>query len=316
MHGWTQELDWGEGEHMSVSTTNPTDTSPVHKFTVRKRRGTRGLAKILPFLVILGIFVVIALFPSIFVNHKPDLTDLTERLKPPLYKTGGSIYWFGTDELGRDVFSRVIYGARASLIVSSVAVCISGIVGGLLGVISGYFQEVIGTIIMRLADIVLSIPFLLLAILTVAVVGPSLLNLIVVLGITRWPRYARVAYGQTLSTVNQDFVRSSAALGASSWRLISRHILPEVLPSLIVVATLEVGLMIIYEASLSFLGLGVQPPNPSWGSMLTEGQQYVSTAWWLATFPGIAIFLVVLAVNLVGDYLRDRLDPKGQTNNN
>ncbi|MHB1681355.1 MAG: ABC transporter permease [Bacilli bacterium] len=204
----------------------------------------------------------------------------------------------------------MIYGARVSLMVSAAAVLISGTIGGALGVLAGYYQKTIGSLIMRFADIVLSVPFLLLAILTVAVLGPNLINLILVLSMTRWPRYTRVAYGQTLSVVNQDFVKSSKSLGATPNRLITTHIFPEVIPSLIVVATLEVGLMIMFEAALSFLGLGVQPPNPSWGSMLTEGQQYIYSAWWLATFPGLAIFLVVLSVNLLGDHVRDRLDPK------
>ncbi|MDQ0189883.1 ABC transporter permease [Alicyclobacillus cycloheptanicus] len=270
----------------------------------------RGIIRVLPFSIIILLFVVISLFPSLFAAHNPNTTNLMESMKPPFSHMGGSTYVLGTDELGRDVYARLIYGARVSLLVSSVAVCISGIVGGFLGMMAGFFQKVFGTIIMRFADMVLSVPFFLLAVLTVAVLGPSLMNLIVVLGLTRWPRYARVAYAQTLSTVNQDFVRSSEALGATSWRLLVQQILPEVIPPLIVVATLEIGLMIVFEASLSFLGLGVQPPNPSWGSMLTEGQQYINSAWWLATFPGIAIFIVVLSVNLVGDYVRDRLDPK------
>lgn len=215
--------------------------------------------------------------------------------------------------MGRDVYSRIIYGARVSLFIAVTAVLVSGTIGGVLGVLGGFYKNIVGTTIMRLADIVLSIPFLLLAIMAVVVLGPGLLNLIVVLGMVRWPRYARVAYGKTLATVNQDFVKATEALGAKPRRLIVRHIVPEVMPPLIVVATLEVGLMIIFEAALSFLGLGVQPPNPSWGGMLSEGQQYMTLAWWLATFPGLAIVLVVLSVNLIGDFVRDVLDPKGQT---
>lgn len=295
---------------MTLSATDPAGASlPKRKKEFRKPV-RKGLLRIVPFAIVLLLFVAIAIFPSWFTSHNPDTTNLLQRLKPPFHTAGGIRYLLGTDELGRDVFSRLIYGARVSLLVSCVAVCISGVVGGLMGMVAGFFQKALGAVIMRFADIVLSIPFFLLAILTVAVLGPSLLNIIIVLGLTRWPRYTRVAYAQTLSTVNQDFVRSSEALGATSWRLIGRQIFPEVIPPLIVVATLEVGLMIIYEASLSFLGLGVQPPNPSWGSMLTEGQQFVSSAWWLATFPGIAIFIVVLSVNLVGDFVRDRLDPK------
>ncbi|MEK8127902.1 ABC transporter permease [Paenibacillus filicis] len=272
-----------------------------------------GPISIVPFAFILLLFVLIALLPGWFAKHDPTLTALSIRLKPPGFiGPDGSSYPLGTDELGRDVFSRLIYGARVSLFVSVTAVFISGIVGGLLGMLAGFYRNWVSALIMRVADILLSIPFFLLAILTVAVLGPSLLNLIIVLGLARWPRYARVTQSTTLATVNKDFVKATAALGARPGRLLFKHILPEVIPSLVVVATLEVGLMIIFEASLSFIGLGVQPPNPSWGSMLSIGQQYISTAWWLTTFPGIAIFAVVISINMIGDYVRDRLDPKNQ----
>lgn len=298
---------------MSLAPDPITESMLVQGLWSRVRRGSMIMASVLPFLTILILFVLAALFPGLFSNHQPNQLNLLNRLEPPLFHSHGSIYFLGTDELGRDVYSRMIYGARVSLMVSTAAVLISGTVGGALGVLAGYFQEAVGSFIMRFADIVLSVPFLLLAILTVAVLGPNLVNLILVLSVTRWPRYTRVAYGQTLSVVSQDFVRSSKSLGATPGRLIVTHIFPEVVPSLIVVATLEVGLMILFEAALSFLGLGVQPPNPSWGSMLTEGQQYIYSAWWLATFPGLAIFLVVLSVNMLGDHVRDRLDPKNTT---
>jgi len=162
----------------------------------------------------------------------------------------------------------------------------------------------------RFVDVVLSIPFLLLAIAVVAALGPSLVHTIVVLGVTRWPRYARVAHAQTLAARGRDFVQAARALGGADGRLMLRHVLPEVLPSAVVVATLEIGLMIVFEAALSFLGLGVQPPTPSWGSMLADGRAYVASAWWLATFPGLAIMVTVLGANLVGDAVRDRLDPR------
>lgn len=268
---------------------------------------------ILPFLLILFMFVIISIKPGLFATHNPTYTELSQRLQPPGYVgADGSTYIWGTDELGRDIFSRVIYGARVSLIVAVSAVLVSGVIGGLLGMLAGFYRGVIGGVIMRLADILLSIPFLLLAILTVAVLGSNLINLVIVLGIVRWPRYARVAYSATLATVNRDFVKASEALGAGSGRLLFRHILPELVPPLLVVATLEVGLMILFEASLSFIGLGVQPPHPSWGSMMATGRDYVATAWWISTFPGIAIFLIVLSINMIGDYVRDILDPKNK----
>jgi peptide/nickel transport system permease protein len=292
-----------------LDTMNSNTTTSFSK-VLNPTRWNRRLVRILPFICLLVFFVIIALFPGAFTVQDPTLTDLTNRLKAPGYEADGIKYFLGTDSLGRDVFTRLIHGASVSLYVATSAVLLSGIIGGLLGIIAGYFRNYLGTIIMRMADIVLSIPFLLLAILTVAVLGPSLINLIVVLSITRWPRYARVAYGKTLATVNLDYVKAAKALGARSNRIIKRHIIPEIIPPLVIVATLEVGLMIIYEAALSFIGLGVQPPSPSWGSMLTEGQLYIGNAWWLATFPGIAIFLVVVSVNMIGDFVRDILDPK------
>ena len=266
--------------------------------------------RVLPFVGVLGAFVVVALIPGVLAPHDPLATDLSLRLQPPGFRSLDQTFWLGTDSLGRDQLSRIIWGAQVSLFVSVAAVVVGGAIGSALGILAGYFGGVAAAVIMRLADLVLSIPFFLLAILTVVVLGPSLLNLIIVLGLVRWPRYARVAFGQTLDTKNRDFVRATRALGAGAARLILRHVLPDVLPALIVVATLEVGLMILYEAALSFIGLGVQPPTASWGSMLSEGQQYVQTAWWLGTFPGMVLFLVVLSVNLLGDHARDLLDPR------
>ena len=276
----------------------------------RSRRRSRPLLRVFPFVFLLAAFVVIALIPQLLAPHDPNATDLALRLRAPGFRAGGQIYWLGTDSLGRDQLSRVLWGARVSLVVSVAAVLAAGVTGSALGILAGYFGGWLGAVVMRAADLVLSIPFFLLAILTVVVLGPSLLNLIIVLGLVRWPRYARVAFGQTLDTKNRDFVQASRAIGAGPLRLITRHIVPDVLPALIVVATLEVGLMILYEAALSFIGLGVQPPTASWGSMLAEGQKYVQSAWWLATFPGLALFLVVVSVNLIGDFARDLLDPK------
>ncbi len=284
-------------------------TGPARKLRF-SLAGKHGIV-ILPFLLVLLLFVIISFFPGWFAKHDPTYTDLALRLKAPGYVSAdGAAYIWGTDELGRDIYSRVIHGARVSLIVAVSAVLVSGVLGGFLGMMAGYYRGAVGAVIMRLADMLMSIPFLLLAILTVAVLGPKLINLIIVLGIVRWPRYARVAYSTTLAAVNRDYVKAAEALGARPRRLLFLHILPELIPPLIVVATLEVGLMILFEASLSFIGLGVQPPNPSWGSMMSTGQHYAASAWWIATFPGLAIFLVVLSFNTIGDYIRDRLDPK------
>ena len=243
--------------------------------------------------------------------RNPLAQTLVDRLMPPGTRgTHGEVFWVGTDGLGRDALSRLIYGARASLVVASLAVACSGALGLFLGLAAGYYRGWVGAVLMRFVDIVLSIPFLLIAIAVVAALGPGLEHTVLVLGLTRWPRYARVAFAQTLAGRSREFVDAARALGGTDVRVMLRHVLPEVLPSIVVVGTLEIGLMIVYEAALSFLGLGVQPPTPSWGNMLADGRAYLATGWWLATFPGLAIMVTVLGANLLGDAVRDRLDPR------
>ncbi|MFK7891206.1 MAG: ABC transporter permease [Granulosicoccus sp.] len=254
-------------------------------------------------------FVVVAVFAPVFAPHDPNKQDLFARLKPPATEVRGNTYSLGTDELGRDVTSRIIYGARVSLLVAFVSVCVSMLVGTALGIMAGYYRGWVDIVIMRTVDIVLSIPALLLAIIAVIVLQPGLLTLIAVLGFTRWPRYTRVAYGQTLGVVHKPYVTAARFYGAKPWWQMSRHVLPNILNPLIVVATLEFGLMILFEAGLSFLGLGIQPPSASWGAMMSVGRNYLNTAWWIATYPGLCLFLLVLCVNMLGDHLRDRLDP-------
>jgi peptide/nickel transport system permease protein len=269
----------------------------------------RGIPRGLIPLAVVVIYVIVALAAPLVAPHDPNQTNLATRLLPPFSSAGGGRYLLGTDDLGRDVLSRVIYGARVSLAVAAVAVILSGTGGVALGLIAGWRRGWLGVLIMRIADIALSVPFLLIAILVVAVLGPSLVNVVICLAMVRWPRYTRITYATVLETRERGFVRGVVALGAPGRWIVLRHILPEVAPLAVVVATLELGLMVIFEASLSFLGLGVQPPTASWGTMLAEGQQYVATAWWLATFPGLALFGLVLAVNMLGDAVRDRLDP-------
>ncbi|MGA8117344.1 MAG: ABC transporter permease [Actinocatenispora sp.] len=260
-------------------------------------------------LVVIAVYVLAAVFAPLLAPHDPNHTDLAVRLAGPLAHENGVRYLLGTDELGRDVLSRLIYGARVSIIVAVAAVLLAGVFGLAVGILAGWRRGWLGTVLMRLADIVLSVPFFLLAILVVAVLGPNLVNVVVCLALVRWPRYARVAYAGVLEARQRGFVSASAALGAPGWWIVRRHIIPEVLPVSVVVATLELGLMVIFEASLSFIGLGVQPPTASWGSMLADGQQYIASAWWLATVPGVALFGLVFAVNVLGDGIRDRLDP-------
>jgi peptide/nickel transport system permease protein len=269
----------------------------------------RGIPRGLIPLAVVAVYVIVALAAPLIAPHDPNQTNLAARLLPPFSTSGGARYLLGTDDLGRDVLSRVLYGARVSLAVAAVAVIVSGVGGVALGLIAGWRRGWLGIVIMRIADIALSVPFFLIAILVVAVLGPSLVNVVICLAMVRWPRYTRITYATVLETRERGFVRGVVALGAPGRWIVLRHILPEVAPLAVVVGTLELGLMVIFEASLSFIGLGVQPPTASWGTMLSEGQQYVATAWWLATFPGVALFGLVLAVNMLGDAVRDRLDP-------
>ena len=273
------------------------------------RRSLTGVGRWAP-AVMLGLFTLIAIFAPLIAPYDPNAQNLIARMRAPGTVSRGFHYLLGSDELGRDILSRVIYGARISLFVALSSVMLSGAVGVMLGMLAGYLRGWVEIIIMRVVDIFLSIPPILLAIITVAVLGPNLLNVIIVLALTRWPRYARVAYGQTLAVANMPFVRLSAFMGASPARIIFRHILPNIIGAVTVVATLEFGLMVLFEAGLSFLGLGVQPPSASWGAMLSAGRNYLANAWWIATFPGLALFMLVLAVNLIGDDLRDRFDPR------
>ena len=261
-------------------------------------------------IVILVLIVLMAIFAPLIAPHDPNTQNLLGRLKPPGTTVRNTLYFFGSDELGRDTLSRLIYGARVSLFVAVASVLLSGISGCVIGMLAAFYRGWTETFIMRLVDIVLSVPAILLAIITVAVLGPGLLNVVLVLALTRWPRYARVAYGQTLTVANMPYLRLSRFMGAGWFRVLWRHVLPNIAGALIVFATLEFGLMVLFEAGLSFLGLGVQPPTASWGAMLSTGRNYVATAWWLSVMPGFALFLLVLSVNFIGDHLRDRLDPR------
>jgi ABC-type dipeptide/oligopeptide/nickel transport system permease subunit len=272
----------------------------------------RELRPIWPFLLIFACFALLALLAPLVAPYNPNSQNLLARLRPPGTTVRSVFYLLGTDEVGRDLLSRLIYGARVSLTVALLSVVVSTVVGTALGMIAAFYRGAIEIIIMRLTDIVLSIPAILLAILTIAVLGPGLQNVVLVLAFTRWPRYARVAYGQTLAVMGLTFMRASAFNGAGVFRLLGHHVLPNIAGPIIVVATLEFGLMVLFEAGLSFLGLGVQPPTPSWGSILSVGRNYMGTAWWIATFPGLCLFLLVLSINVIGDHLRDRLDPRIQ----
>ena len=277
---------------------------------LRRLLALPGARTLLPFAALLVVFALAAILAPWIAPADPARQSLLARLRPPGATVGPLTFWLGSDELGRDLLSRVLYGARASLIVALLSVTVSGAVGTLLGVLAGHFRGWTEIVVMRAVDMMLSIPAILLAIITVAVLGPGFVNLVLVLGFTRWPRYTRVAYAQTLAVSNLPYITASRVAGARAPRVLLRHVLPNIAAPLVVVATLEFGLMVLFEAGLSFLGLGIQPPTPSWGSIMGVGRNYVATAWWIATFPGICLFLLVLSVNLCGDFLRDRFDPR------
>jgi peptide/nickel transport system permease protein len=265
---------------------------------------------------LLGLAVVLtvaisALLAVQIAPFDPVAQEITNRLKPPGWTgTEGRIRILGTDHLGRDILSRLIFGARISIVIGLSAVLLAGTLGTLIGLIAGYEGGRIDDLCMRLTDTMLAMPFILLALAVIAVLGPSLFNIIMVLGVTSWVSYARVVRAEVLTLRTREFVAAAQALGGGGLRIVARHLLPNVLTPVIVIATLEVARMIILESALSFLGLGVQPPTPTWGGMLADGRAYLSTAWWLATFPGLCIMLSVLGINLLGDWLRDVLDPR------
>jgi peptide/nickel transport system permease protein len=261
-------------------------------------------------IMVLGV-IISAIFAPVLSPHDPILQDVEKRLLPPIGQTGADPhYLLGTDHLGRDIVSRLIYGARISLVVSISAVAFSAVLGTFIGLFSGFYGGKVDDIFMRLADVQLAFPFILLAIAIIAVLGPNLQNIIIVMGITGWVIYARVVRAEVLSLREKEFITSVKALGGSNGRIIFNHLLPNVIPPIIVIITLEMARMIIMEAALSFLGLGIQPPTPTWGGMLADGRVYLVTSWWLATFPGLVIMLVVLGINLLGNWLRDMLDPR------
>ena len=274
------------------------------KRLARRRTALFGLA-------VVAVVILSAVGAPLVTVFDPIEQDINQRLREPGWRNAaGQAHLLGTDHLGRDILARIIYGSRVALVVGLSAVLISGVLGMVIGLVSGYFGGKVDDFFMRLADIQLAFPFILLAIAVIGVLGPSLRNIIVVIGVSSWVVYARVVRGEVLSIREREFVQAAIALGSRDGRVVLHHVLPNAFTPWLVVATLDMARVIVIESALSFLGLGVQPPTPTWGGMLADGRVYLSTAWWLATFPGLAILVTVLGINLLGDGLRDTLDPR------
>jgi len=261
-------------------------------------------------IVIFLIVVFLGFFGSLLAPYPPSSLNTQAMLLGPFSYSNKGLHLLGTDQLGRDILSRIFVGTHISLIVGISAVFIAGSIGTILGILAGYFGTWVETVIMRITDTMFSLPFLVLALVLAAVIGPGFSNIVLILGLVGWTGYARLIRGEVLRIKDEQFVRYAKIAGTRTVLILIRHIFPNVINSLIVMATLQLGIMIIAEASLTFLGLGVQPPTPAWGSMVASGRMYLSTAWWISAFPGLAILLTVMSVNILGDWLRVRLDPK------
>jgi peptide/nickel transport system permease protein len=285
---------------------------PKHQYrgATRWTRIVRNLGMILPG----GIFALLfftAIFANVLAPYPYDETSLTERRVPPAWVEGGSTkHLLGTDTLGRDVLSRAIYGARVSLSVSLLAIVITASIGTTLGIIAGYLGGRVDAFIMRITDIAMAFPGLLLAILIAVSLGPGFFTVIFALSILGWSGYARIIRGEALRIRNSDYVAQAQVIGVSPWKIMIRHIFPNILNILIIGVTLSVGTMILAESAMSYLGIGIPPPMPSWGSMVSDGRNDLDRAWWISTFPGILIGLVVLSGNFLGDWIRDKTDPR------
>ena len=260
---------------------------------------------------VLSLFLLSAIFAPVLAPYSPTKVSLTERLLPPFFVDGGSTaHILGTDKLGRDVLSRVIFGTRISLSISLIVVFITSSFGTILGIISGYLGGRIDATLMRVTDVSMAFPAIILALLLAVIIGPSFLTVVLAMSILGWAPYARLIRGEALRLRGADFVDQARIIGSSSLRIMVRHIFPNIINPLIIMITLSVGIIILLEAGLSFIGVGIPPPTPSWGVMVSDGRNLVSFAWWISFFPGMAIGMVVLSGNFLGDWLRDRLDPR------
>src|SRR5689334_10244124 len=292
---------------------NPAATSRAATLTVAWRLAAFRRENLPWFpIIVLTTLAVLAIFADFIAPHDPQVGLLGERFRPPAWQQGGSTaHLLGTDHVGRDVLSRLIFGARISMVVGFTAVIVAGVIGTALGILAGYLGGWVDQVIMRITDAWLALPALTFAIFLAAIVGPSEMNIVTILALVYWTRYARVVRGEVLSLKERDFVRLAIVAGCSKRTIMRRHILPNVVNTAIVLATLMLGVVIVTEAALSFLGVGAPPPKPAWGLMLADGKKGLMAGyWWLTVFPGVCIVLMVLAANLLGDWLRVKLDPQ------
>ena len=259
---------------------------------------------------ILVTMVLLAILAGSITHFDPVRQDLRHFLQPPMWAGGKPDHPLGTDSFGRDVLSRLLFGARVSLSVAVLSLIIATILGTTVGLVGGYVGGAVDSILMRFVDMILALPTLLIALAVAIALGPSFTNILLIIGFMIWPRTARLIRAETMLLKKQEFARYARAIGMPGWRIVLRHILPNVLPTLLVAVTLEVGHVILVEASLSFLGAGIPPPQPSWGVMIADGRALIATGWWIALFPGLAIMITVISCNVLGDWLRDHFDPK------
>lgn len=294
-----------------TSTDLDLSTTAAAAPAVRSRRGRAGTARIRFGLTVIGLYAVAALIGPWLVGYDPVATRTQDRLKPPGSRlSDGSLAVFGTDQVGQDLLAQMLQGARISIAVGLATLLLAGTIGVTVGIAAGYFGGRLDGVLMRLADIQLAFPSILLAIFIAALLGPSVVNVVIVLAVSNWVTFARVARGQALSTRRREFVDASRTLGAGTWWLIRRCVLPAAIAPVLVVATVEIGHVILAEASLSFLGLGTPASTPSWGVTIANGRNYLADAWWISTVPGIALAFLVVSLGVLGDALRDRYDPR------
>lgn len=290
----------------SVATAPPVAAARIG---VPIRLGRPSLVPVLPiFLIVLVTFL--SIFAPLFTSYGPNAQDLRNALQPPFFINGGDwAHPLGTDSFGRDIWTRILYGGRVSLSIAALSLVLGATIAVLVGISAGYFGGGLDSALMRVTDMFLALPTLIVALAIAIALGPSYINLILIVGLMIWPRTARLVRADTLLIKRQDYARYARAIGVPTWILVFRHVLPNVMPTILVMVTLEVGAVILLEASLSFLGAGIPPPNPSWGTIIADGRGLIASGWWIALFPGIVISIMVMSTNVLGDWLRDRLDP-------